>query len=168
MDFDSWATFGTLFLTAILAVATIALAYLTWTLAQETKKMREYQETPRLSIRPERHIEMGMRLVLRNEGQGVAHNVRFTEFEGDHTYYTETTIMHGDWEGATKAPIFENGVTQWEPGQTFTLFLGGSSKDATERAATEPWVFHVQYENQSRKKICQTIEVDFALLHGTI
>ena len=168
MDFGSWATFGTLFLTAILAGATIALACLTWTLAQETKKMREYQETPRLSIRAERHIEKGMGLVLRNEGQGVAHNVRFTQFEGDPTYYTETIVIPRDWEGATKAPIFENGVTQWEPGQTFTLLLGGSSKDATARAANESWIFHVQYENQSGKTICQTIEVDFSLLQGAI
>ena len=52
MDLGSWATFGTLFLTAIDLVRRklIALACLTWTLAQETKKMRKYQETPRLSM----------------------------------------------------------------------------------------------------------------------
>ena len=155
-------------MTIVLVIATVILACATVNLVRETRRMREFQETPRLSIRAERDLEKGMALVLRNEGKGVAYYVRFTEFEGDPTYYTETIIMPRDWEGATKAPIFENGVTQWEPGQTFTLFLGGSSKDASARAANEPWIFQVQYENQSGKKICQTIEVDFSLLHGTL
>ena len=157
-----------LILSAALVLSTVVLAWATGTLVWETKRMREFQETPRLSIRVERDITKGMSLVLRNEGQGVAQNVRFTKFEGDPTYYTETVALPRDWKGATKAPIFEKGVVQWEPGQTFTLLLGGSSKEATERAAVEPWRFHVQYENQSGKKKCQVIEVDFSLLIGTL
>ena len=156
-----------LFLSAALVMTTIVLALATGTLVRETKRMREFQETPRLGIRVEKDLEKGMSLVLRNEGQGVAQNVRFTKFEGDPTYYTETVVLPRDWEGATKAPIFEKGVAQWEPGQTFTLFLGGSNEDATARAAVEPWRFHVQYENQSGKRICQVIEVDFSLLLGS-
>ena len=156
-------------LTLGLLAATIVLAYATVTLARETRKMREIQETPRLSIRTERnpdHSDM-LNLVLRNEGQGVALNVRFTKFEGDPTYYSETLVLPQDWKGPTTMPIFEKGVAQWEPSQTFALILGGSSKGAFERAAKEPWRFHVQYENQSGKTICQIIELDFSLLGGS-
>ena len=158
-----------LFLSAALVLTTVVLALATGTLVRETKRMREFQETPRLSIQVEKDLTKGLSLVLRNEGQGVAQNVRFTKFEGDPTYYTETVVVSPrDWEGATKAPIFEKGVAQWEPGQTFTLFLGGSNEAATARAAVEPWRFHVQYENQSGKRKCQVIEVDFSLLIGTL
>ena len=84
--------------------------------------------------------------------------MKFVKFEGDKTYYTETVTSPSNWEGASEHPIFKKGVTQWEPGQTFTVLLGSASRAAYERAAEKPWIFHVEYENQSGKKICQTLD----------
>ena len=157
-----------LFLTLALVIATGILAWTTWVLSRETKRMREIQEAPRISIRVESRNDNSslLLLVLRNEGQGVAENVQFIKIEGDPTYYTET-VLSPDWKGTTELPFFKRGVAQWESGQTFKFFLGSADKNAYRRAMAQPWIFHVQYNTQSGKKICQKIELDFSLLGGS-
>ena len=100
-----------LILSAVLGIATIVLAWTTGVLSRETRRMRELQEAPRISIRVEPSTDKPrlLLLVLRNEGQGVAENVQFIKIEGDPTYYTETVSSPKDWKGPTKLP-FSRGV----------------------------------------------------------
>ena len=169
MSIDDLATIATPLLTLGLLAVTFVLTYATVTLARETRRMREIQEAPRISVRVEPSNDGSelLLLVLRNEGQGVAENVQFIKIEGDPTYYTETVSSPKDWKGPTKLPFFERGVAQWESGQTFKFILGYVDENAYRRAAPQPWIFHVEYNTQSGKKICQKIEWDFSLQGGS-
>ena len=115
-----------LFLSLVLVIATTVLAFTTWVLSKETRRMREFQEAPRLSIRVERTSESSkyLNLVLRNEGHGVAKNVRFGDFEGHPLSYSEGVVSTIGVRNVVDQTLFEKGVMQWESGQTFTFLLG--------------------------------------------
>ena len=74
--------------TFVVAGSTVAYVILTWRLVTETRRMREAQTEPRVSVRVEQESgrHPGYELTISNEGQGVAKNVRF-KFEGDPTYF---------------------------------------------------------------------------------
>ena len=82
--------------TGVVAFSTGVYAVLTWRLVTETRRMREFQMEPRVCIRVEadRTGLLGYELVIQNEGQGVAKNVRFG-FEGDPTYFRNS--FHNSW-----------------------------------------------------------------------
>ncbi len=65
--------------TVVLALATVALAYYTYMLFNETKKMREIQIQPEISMRvpPEKQWINLIDLTIKNTGPGTAHNVKF-------------------------------------------------------------------------------------------
>ena len=157
-----------LFLSAVIGIATAVLAWTTCTLARETKRMREFQERPRLSIRLERASETSkfLNLVLGNEGQGVAKNVRFGAFEGHPLPYSEGTVRSIGFRDVMDQPLFEKGLTQWESGQTFTFLFGSPLHEDFEVAAQNPLKFHVLYESASGKKFNDVLEVDLNFLLG--
>ena len=69
----------------LVALSTLVYAVLTWRLVTETKRMREVQTEPKVSVRAELSRDVGhggIELIIRNEGQGPAQNIRF-EFEGN-------------------------------------------------------------------------------------
>ena len=162
------ATSISLFLSAALVITTIVLALATGTLVRETKRMREFQETPRLSIRVEKTGENGtfLNLVLRNEGQGVAKNVRFGDFKGCPLSYSEGTKRAIGVSNVIDQPLFKKGVVQWESGQTYTFLLGSALHEDFKIAAQSPWIFHVQYESMSGMKFNEVLEVDLNFLLG--
>ena len=130
--------------------------------------MREFQETPRLSIRLERAGETGrfLNLVLGNEGRGVAKNVRFGDFEGYPLSYSEGVERAIGFRNVIDQPLFRKGLMQWESGQTFTFLLGSALDEDFGIAAQSPWIFHVQYESMSGMKFNDVIEVDLNFLVG--
>ena len=158
-----------LILTGTLALFTYYLVRATNVLASETRQMRELQTAPRFDIRVETAPGGGAQLdlVIRNEGQGPARNVRFT-FEGDPSYYRGTLINSSGLPEIPDLPIIKNGLASWEAGRTFSLRLGTATGKAFSQAREEPWVFQVIYEDLSGKQSCETIEVDFSLLQGTM
>ena len=155
-------------LTGVLAVATVVLAWTTCTLAKETKRMREFQERPRLSIRVETGGESGKRLylVLGNEGQAPAKNVRFGEFEGHPLSYSEGVQRTLGLRNAMELPLFRKGLVHWESGQTFTYSLGYTLGEDFKIAEQNPWIFQLQYESISGKQFKEHLEVDLSLLEG--
>ena len=108
--------------TGVVAVAGLIYAGLTWKLVSETRRMREVQTEPRVSMYLELSDRIGhggMELVIRNEGQGGAENIRF-DFEGDPTYF----IGNGQQWPIDKIPIIKNGLPYLGPSQTFRFLLG--------------------------------------------
>ncbi len=150
----------------VVAASTVAYAILTWKLFSETQKMREAQTEPRVSIRLEMdHTGLhGYELVIRNEGEGVARNVRF-EFEGDSSYFRESFIR-GVLPTVDQLPIITDGLPYLEPGQTFRFSLGTVSEKEFNRAAGDPWIFRVQYENLFGEQRKDTYPLDFSQFRG--
>ena len=94
--------------TGVVAGSTVAYAVLTWRLVAETRRLREAQTEPRVSMRlelAERVGHGGIELLIRNEGQGPAQNIRF-HFQGDPTYF----IGHGQQQPIDQIPLIENGL----------------------------------------------------------
>ena len=59
--------------TGVVAASTVVYAFLTWRLVSETRRMREVQTEPRISMSlalSDRFGSGGLELVIRNEGQG--------------------------------------------------------------------------------------------------
>ena len=157
-----------LFLSGALVITTIVLAWATRTLAKETKRLREFQETPRLSIQVEKHAGSSrtFNLVIRNEGQGVAKNVRFGEFEGQPIPYKEGVRNAIGCANMLDLTLFKRGLRQWESGQAFTFLLGPAHDKNFQIAANSPWTFHVEYESLSGMKFSEALEIDLSLVEG--
>ena len=152
--------------TGVVAVSTGAYALLTWRLVSETRRLREVQTEPKISVRLElaEHVESGgLELVFRNEGQGPAKNIQF-KFQGDPTYF----IGHGQQLPIDQVPVIRNGLPYLGPGQSFRFLLGWLFGEAFDRANQEPWIFQIDYENQASKSKEDTYLLDFSQFAGLI
>ena len=133
--------------TGIVAVSTVFYAILTWRLVAETRRMREAQTEPRVSVRVEQ--EHGglpaYELVIQNEGQGVAKNVRF-EFEGDPTYFRYSSSRRAPPQ-VDKLTAIKDGLDYLEPSQVYRYPVGIVLPEEFERATEKPWTFGIKYEN---------------------
>ena len=152
--------------TFVVAVSTAVYAYLTWRLVSETRRMREVQTDPRVSIRVEAdHTgHPGYELVIQNYGQGVAKNVCF-KFEGDPSYFRNS------WVGISppkidELPVIRDGLDYLEPNQVYRFPLGTVSPEEYERAVETPWTFRTQYESLYGKPRTDTYIVDFSQFRG--
>ena len=151
---------------AFTAVSVLAYAGLTWRILTETRKMREAQTEPRVSVSlepAERVGHGGIELVIRNEGQGPAQNIRF-DFQGDPTYF----IGHGQRQPIDQIPIVKSGLPYLGPGQSFRFLLGWLFGEAFDRANEEPWTFQVDYANLSNNSKRDTYILDFSQFTGLI
>jgi hypothetical protein len=76
----------TIIFSAVVAIATMVYAILTWRLVSETRKMREVQTEPKISItiQPREAWINFIDMVIQNIGLGTAYNIKFkvnTDFE---------------------------------------------------------------------------------------
>lgn len=64
---------------AVVAIATVVYAFLTWRLVSETRKMREAQTEPKVSvtIQPREEWIKLIDMVIQNIGLGPAYNIKF-------------------------------------------------------------------------------------------
>ena len=152
--------------TGVVAFSTVVYAVLTWRLVTETRRMREFQTEPRVCIRVEadRTGRLGYELVIQNEGQGVAKNVRF-RFEGDSSYFRNSWVNRNP-PAIDELPIIKNGLDYLEPNQSYRFLLGTVSNEEFERSIEAPWTFHTQYESLYGKNKSDTYVVDFSLFSG--
>ena len=152
--------------TGVVAISTVAYALLTWRLVSETRRLREVQTEPRVSMRLELATHVGhggIELVIRNEGQGPAQNIRFN-FQGDPTYF----IDHGQDQPVDQITAIKNGLPYLGPGQDFRILMGWLYGEAFERASQQPWLFHVAYENSLGKLQSSDYTLDFSQFSGLI
>ena len=152
--------------TGVVALSTVVYAVLTWRLVTETRRMREVQTEPRVSIRIEADHTglLGYELVIQNEGQGVAKNVRF-EFEGDPSYFQSSWVNRRP-PAVNDLPIIKNGLDYLEPNQLYRFLLGTVSSEEFERAIDAPWTFRTYYESLYGKCKSDTYVVDFSQFSG--
>ena len=154
--------------TGVVAASTVAYAVLTWRLVAETRRLREVQTEPRVSIRVEAdHTgRPGYELVVENNGHGVAKNVSF-EFQGDPSYFRNSWVNRAP-PTIGELPIIKNGLDYLEPNQAYRFPLGTVSSDEYERAIETPWTFRTQYESLYGKRRTDTYIVDFSQFRGML
>ena len=163
MELSEWLIVG---FSGAVAASTVVYAVLTWKLVSETRRMREVQTEPRVSVRLELAEGVGhggIELVIRNEAQGPAQNIQFG-FEGDPTYFTENGLE----QPIDQIPVIKNGLPYLGPSEHFRILLGWLFGKSFERASQKPWTFHIEYENQLRKPQSCSYTLDFSQFSGLI
>lgn len=140
----------------LVALSTVVYAALTWKLVAETRKMREAQTEPRVSVFVEFNDQFfaGVDLVIRNVGQGPAYDICFA-FQGDPTVFTADRPLD-------QLPIIRNGLSYLAPNQTFRFLLGALVGQHFERAMRSPWRFDVTYGSQAGRSRRDSYTVDFS------
>ena len=155
--------------TGVVAASTAVYAYLTYKLVAETRRLRQLQTEPRVTIRvDEDHIgHRRLDLIVRNEGQGLAKNVRF-EFRGDSSYFRSSFIGTNAPPEIPNLPIFQNGLDYLEPRQEYKFPLGTPTVEESGRAARSPWQFRITCEDIDGTLHVEQCTIDFSLLKGMI
>ena len=154
--------------TIVVGVSTFFYTIITGWLTWETRKTRLAQTEPRISVQLEQERDglPGYELVIKNEGQGPAKNIRF-QFEGDASYFRSS--LHGNVPPPIdQLPAVTDGLDYMESGRTLRFTLGTASPPEFQRAVQEPWRFCVRYENLSGQRRTAAFVVDFSQFLGGV
>ena len=144
----------------VVALSTGVYAFLTWKLVSETRRMREAQTEPRVSVQLELSNQAGyggLQLVIRNEGMGPAQDISF-EVQGDLEHF----VTNGIGRRIDEIPVIKDGLKHLGPDRQFTLILGWLFGEAFQRANKNPWIFHVSYKSQAGKLRKEAYVLDFS------
>ena len=154
--------------TGVVACSTLVYVVITAWLAIETRKMRQIQSEPRVSVQAEvdQDGHPGYELVIRNVGQGPAKDVRF-DFRGDPSYFRKSFVGYAPPQ-VNQLPAIRDGLDYMEVGYTLRFTLGTVTEEEFRRAAQEPWTIDVRYKNLIGKPIRSTCVVDFSQFHGSL
>ena len=154
--------------TGVVALSTVAYALLTWRLVSETRRMREAQTEPLVSVRLEQdHTgKSGYELVVANEGEGPAKNLRF-EFKGDPSYFRNSFLGKAP-PSVDQLPLIKNGLDYMGTGEIFRFTLGSVTPEEFRRAAQAPWIFNTIYQNLYGKQKKETYVVDISHFEGGV
>ena len=153
--------------TGVVAITTLVYMLITGWLALETRKMRQAQTEPRVSVRVEEDQSgfPGFELVIKNEGNGPAKEVRF-EFTGDPSYF-HNSVLGKSPPTVDQLPAIKEGLDLIEAGYTLRFALGNVDPEEFERAILNPWRFYVSYKSLSGKETKKLpYIIDFSQFEG--
>jgi hypothetical protein len=145
-------------LTFVLAVSTGIYAYLTWRMVNETKRMREIQSEPNISIyfkSKEEYIGL-IDLVIKNIGLGPAFNIDFK---------VNPDFKYTDNKNISELNLFKNGLNHLAPNQEIIFFLN-SLPIILEQKLPLSFDITVNYENVMKKKFQNTYNIDLLEIMG--
>ena len=143
---------------ALVAIATIIYAILTWRLVSETKKMREAQTEPKISItiQPREEWINLIDIVIQNIGLGPAYSIKF-EINNDFEY--------AEGKFLSDLGLFKNGLRYMAPNQKLQFFLTSMVKNFKEKIE-KPFEIKVTYKNATGKIYEDVYPIDFSQLIG--
>ena len=143
---------------AIVAIATTVYAILTWKLTLETRRMREAQTEPRVSvtIQPREEWINFIDMVIQNIGLGPAYNVKF-KVEPDFEYAKGNFL--------SELGFIKNGLRYLAPNQKLQFFLTSMIENFEEKTKYS-FEIKVTYKNSLGKKYEDAYIIDFSQLIG--
>ena len=141
---------------AVVAIATVVYAILTWRLVSETRKMREAQTEPKVSvtIQPREEWIKLIDMVIQNIGLGPAYNIKF-EINPDFEY------MKGKF--LSELGFMKNGLKYLAPNQKLQFFL---TIENFEEKTKKSFEIRVTYQNSIGKTYKDVYTIDFSQLIG--
>jgi len=143
---------------AVVAIATIVYAILTWRLVSETRKMREAQTEPKISvtIQPREEWISLIDMVIQNIGLGPAYNIKF-EIKPDFEYAKGNFL--------SELGLIKSGLRYLAPNQKLQFFLTSMIENFEEKTK-KPFKVKVTYQNSMGKKYEDAYVIDFSQLIG--
>ena len=154
---ENSGAFAVIFSAAV-AFATVVYAILTWKLVSETRKMREAQTEPKVSvtIQPREEWINLIDMVIQNIGLGPAYNIKF-EINPDFEY------MKGKF--LSELGFMKNGLKYLAPNQKLQFFLTSMIENFEEKTK-KPFEIRVTYQNSIGKTYKDVYMIDFSQLIG--
>jgi hypothetical protein len=148
---------------AVVALATVVYAILTWKLVSETRKMREVQTEPKISATiqsDERYINW-INLIIQNIGLGYAYNLKFEldpDFEDQNTPDVENV---DEYFKLSEVGFIKNGLPFFAPSQKIQFFLTNLAEDFKKKLET-PFKIKITYENSIHRSYSDSYLIDFS------
>jgi len=141
----------TVIFSALVAIATLVYAILTSRLVSETRKMREAQTEPNISItiQPREEWMNFVDLIIQNIGLGPAYNIKF-EINPDFKTITGKFL--------SEYGFMKNGLNFFAPNQKFQFFL----VSLVEYFPKEIFEIKVSYQNSIGKTYEDLYLIDFS------
>ncbi len=141
----------TVIFSALVAIATLVYAILTWRLVSETRKMREAQTEPNISvtIQPREEWMNFVDLIIQNIGLGPAYNIKF-EINPDFKTFTGKFL--------SEYGFMKNGLNFFASNQKFQFFL----VSLVEYFPKETFEIKVTYQNSIGKTYEDLYLIDFS------
>ncbi|KAF5410775.1 MAG: hypothetical protein U9N46_06135 [Euryarchaeota archaeon] len=143
---------------AVVAIATMVYAVLTWRLVSETIKMRKVQTEPKISVTIQtsdawiNFIDM----VIQNIGSGPAYNIKFKinpDFE-----YAKGKFL-------STFGVMRSGFEYLAPNQKLQFFLTNMTENFREKVKTS-FEIAITYQNISSKTYEDVYPIDFSHFEG--
>lgn len=143
---------------AIVAIATVVYAVLTWRLTSETRKMREAQTEPKLSvtIQPREEGINFIDMIIQNVGLGPAYNIKF-EVNPDFEYAKGKFL--------SELGFMKIGLRYLAPNQKLQFFLTNMNENFEEKTK-KPFEIKLTYQNSIGKTYEDVYLIDFSQLIG--
>jgi hypothetical protein len=145
---------------AIVSLSTVSYVVLTWKLVSETRRMREFQITPDVTI----YLDRGeadpslIYIVFKNIGLGYAKNVK-VEIIKDFNYYDNDALQ------LKNKGIIKNGLKSFYPKQCYRFFIT-YLPDNYEQKISDNFIFKISYQDMNNKNFNQEINLSFIELKG--
>lgn len=148
----------TVIFSAVVAIATIVYAILTWRLVSETQKMREVQTEPKISVivQPREEWIGLIDMIIQNIGLGPAYNIKF-EIKPDYEKY--------DGRSLSDYGFIRNGLKYFGPNQKLQFFLTSLTEKFEEKIKNS-FEIKVTYQNCIGKIYEDIYVVDFSQFDG--
>jgi len=159
LDFlnENSGAFAVIF-SSVVAIATAIYAILTWRLVSETRKLREIQSNPKLSItiKPREEWISLIDMIIINIGAGPALEIRFTlkeDFE-----YRKNKFL-------SQLNLIKNGLDYLAPKQKVQFFLTSMIEKFQDKIE-KPILIQVTYKNAQGNQFFEEFIIDFSTLVG--
>jgi hypothetical protein len=148
----------TVIFSALVAVATLSYAILTWRLVSETRRMRQAQTEPKISIsiQPKEEFISFIDMVIQNIGLGPAYDIRF-ELRKDFEYEKGKFL--------SELNLIKTGVKYLAPNQKYQFFFT-SMVDNFDEKVRQSFEIKVGYRNSVGKNFENTYTIGFSELIG--
>ncbi|MEE9282982.1 MAG: hypothetical protein V3U49_02775 [Nitrososphaerales archaeon] len=142
----------------VAGLATAVYAGLTWRLVTETRRLREAQTEPKISViyQPREEWINFIDLVIQNIGLGPAYEIRF-KIKDDFEY------MKG--ELLSQLGFIKRGIDYLAPDQKIKFFLTSLTEDFKIKMKS-PFRIDVSYYNKTRKPYNDGFLIDFSEMEG--
>lgn len=145
-------------LTFVLAIITGIYAYLTWKMVNETKRMREIQSEPNISVyfkSKDEYIGF-IDLIIRNIGRGPAFNIKLS---------VSPDFQYSDRMNISELNLFKNGIHHLAPDQQISFFLN-SLPAMIEKKLCMRFDISVKYEDTVGNGFQNSYNIDLNELMG--
>jgi hypothetical protein len=147
--------FSVLF-SAVVAFATVIYAILTGKLVSETRRMREVQTEPKISVYLLRSQKDSVDIIVENIGEGMAENIKFS-FKGDIEYIQGRLL--------SEVYFIKKGIKHLVPKRYIQFYLCTYDDFKSKKTSFD---ITASYRDVLGKEYVNTYPLDYSGLTGTI